>query len=285
MMRGTRPGTRVSSYAPCLGLSYVALVGSSTLVAFPILAALARIGVGRLPEGDRALFEPGALMLLEIVRLGRPWLARAFEASAILAVASSLTTLPITAAVMVRLMHEKPPQWRVWLGRTLGRVPTFLLLGGVTMLARATVLVVLAVSAARYHDMLRVTSGSRAADLPLLAGTLLATLIVALLGAFQDLTRAVAVARQADGYGALTGGLSIVRHRPLRWLLPWLAAAGGTLAAALVTAWSAAAFDLSRDGAWRASTDFLLTQVAVAMALTTRVWWFDRALQLARAPL
>jgi hypothetical protein len=282
MTRQTSSGTRVSSYASCLALGYAALLASSMLVCFPTVAALSELGVGSLPTGDRALFEPGALLLFEVVRVGQARLTSSLGSSALSAVLAALLTLPVAAAVMVRLAHPAPMAWRLWLARAVSPVPTFLMLGGVTMLCRAGVLVLLGFSAARYHDVVFVAFGREPAELALVAAALVVLLVMAVLGALQDLARAVAVAHHAGGFSALRHGLLLARRRALRWLLPWSVAVAATLAAVLMVATAAAVFDLSRPGAWRPAAQFLVCQTAVVMALATRIWWFDRALRLAR---
>ena len=274
--------TRISSYASCLALGYAALLASSMLVCLPTLAALSDVGVGRLPAGDRALFEPGALLLLEVVRVGRTRLIGGLESSALSAVFASLLTLPVAAALMVRLERPERRAWGPWLAGAVHPLPSFLMLGGVTTLCRAGVLVLLGFSAVRYHDVVLLAFGRKPADLTLLAAALVAMLLLALLGALQDLARAVVVTQRVDGYSALQRGLLLARRHTPRWLLPWSAAAGGTLAAVLIVAMAGAVFDLGRSDAGIAAARFLVCQTAVVIALASRIWWFDRALRLAR---
>jgi hypothetical protein len=275
-------GRGFARYACCLALSYIALLVSSILVCLPTLAVLRDLGIGRLPGGDRTLFEPGALLLLEAVRIGRTQLAGSLESSALSAVLASLCTLPVVAAVMVRLAGPERTAWRLWLGGAVRPLPAFLMLGGVTMLCRAGVSILLGFSAVRYHDVMLAAFGAKPADLTLIATVLVGMLLLATLGALQDLARAVAVTHRVDGYSALQQGLLLARQRTLRWILPWSVAAAGTLAAMLIVAAAAAVFDLSSAGAGTPAVWFLVCQAAVVVALASRIWWFDRALRLAR---
>lgn len=276
--------TAIATYASCVALGYTALLAAGAVVTQPTLTALSELGTGALPDGDRVLFEPGALLLLEVLRMGRARLASVLGSTAVLVVVTTLTLVPVSAALMVRLQHRRALPWRAWLAHTLSRVPTFLVLGGVTMLARASILVLLVFSATHYHDILLLAVSPRAADLTLLGGGLLVGLAMGVLGGCQDLARAVAITQAAFGWDALRGGLSLARRYPLRCVAPWLIANSVTLGATLVVAWSAAAFDLSGPGACRPLADFLLSQAAIAVALLARIWWFDRALRLARTP-
>ncbi|MBN1610245.1 MAG: hypothetical protein JW940_26695 [Polyangiaceae bacterium] len=285
----TRLSRRISSYASCVALGYAALLASSVLLCIPTLAVLSELGVGRLPTGDRSLFEPGALLLFEVVRIGRARLTSSLESSALSAALTSLLALPVAAAVMVRLERPGRTAWRLWLACAVRPLSTFLLIGGVTMLCRACVLVLLGFSAAHYRDVVFIAFGAKPADLTLLALALVAMVLMALLGVLQDLARAAAVTHQADGYSALGCALLLARRHVLRWLVPWSIAAAGTLAALLVVATATALFDLSRAGVWRPAAHFLVCQTAIVLAFASRIWWLDRALRLvrvyARAPM
>jgi hypothetical protein len=273
---------RISHAASCVALCYAALLASSVLACLPTVTLLDELGVGRLPGGERALFEPGALLLLEVVRLGWARFARSLASSALVMVLTTLLTLPVTAAVMVRLERPEKTAWRPWLAGAVRSLPTFLMLGGITLLCRAGVLVLIGLSAARYHDVVLVAFGDKPADLALVAAAVVTMLLLGVLGALQDLARAVAVTHSADSYSALQHGLQMAWRRPLRWALPWSAATAFTLAAMLVPAGAVAVFDVSRPGAWTPVAQLLVCQTATVLALTSRIWWFDRALRLAR---
>lgn len=100
------------------------------VIALPLIGVVAGSGVGRLPGGDRALFEPGAMFLLELLRQKEGALSGALRASLILAlIALILRTLPLTFLFCALSDPERSPSglvqkcWRLsprYLGIAIG---------------------------------------------------------------------------------------------------------------------------------------------------------------------
>jgi hypothetical protein len=101
---------------------------SGWVVAFPIVAALSALGVGSLPGGDRALFAPGGLLLVETLRVGEVPLRAAAQASllswVLCALAQALTTALVFAAFGLQPTESGAP-----FRRALALTPRFIVLG------------------------------------------------------------------------------------------------------------------------------------------------------------
>ena len=101
------------------------------VVAFPIVATLSALGVGSLAGGDRALFAPSALLLVETLRVGEVALLAAAQTSLFLWLLCALVQAFPTALVFAAfadLPHDgAEPAFR----RALALTPRFIALGAV----------------------------------------------------------------------------------------------------------------------------------------------------------
>ena len=117
--------------SPRLGALLVAAALRSCLgwvVAFPLVAALSALGVGSLPGGDRALFAPSAMLLVETLRVGEVPLRAAAQTSLLLWVSCALAQALPTALVFAAFAAP-PGDPGAPFRRALALTPRFIALG------------------------------------------------------------------------------------------------------------------------------------------------------------
>jgi hypothetical protein len=101
------------------------------LVAFPLVSALSALGVGALTGGDRALFAPSAVLLVETLRVGEVALTAAAQSSLLLwlvcALAQAMPTALVFSAFGEPLRRGAHAPFR----RALALTPRFVALGSI----------------------------------------------------------------------------------------------------------------------------------------------------------
>jgi hypothetical protein len=255
-------------------------LAGAMLAAGPIVGALSRTGIADHPAGDAILFEPGGLLLVEALRLGGPALLGALGASGFSLLLLHAAALVPLAALLVALATPGKLNTPLWLGRAAAHFPAFLLLAGVTWLARALLLVASLFLLAPIGGWLDSAVNERNADLALLAGVLVVFILLILLGIAQDLGRAAVVRHGSRALGSLVTGLAALRRRPLAALAGWLTPASWSVAliagAAIVTGWLA----VDQPGSWRVLAVLVVHQAALLGLLLLRALWLRTALGL-----
>ena len=262
-------------FAVCL--DYAARATASLVFALPLVAMISGTGIDRFPEGDRLLFEPGALLASEVARLLLPALGTTLSASlTTFVVLSALLVVPHAAVLSALAGTGELDARSVW-GRALGSVPALLLVTGVTLLAQVFVLV-LAGTAASFVRGSFALGSPRLADSAFLVVLAVGCLVALLLGAARDVARAGAVQRGSDGRTALLAAASVLR--PAGATLARVFALRVVGAILLVGAASVACglLDVSRPGTPRLALVAFLHQAAALGIAAIRVSWFDATL-------
>ena len=113
--------------------------GFGALLAVPVATAVASTGIAHFPEGDRLLFEPGGLMLVEVMRA--LW-------SAVMPLVRGELVMGLGVVVALVLPHSlmlvacaggaEESKRELW-GRACARAPALLSLKGLTLLAQASI--------------------------------------------------------------------------------------------------------------------------------------------------
>jgi hypothetical protein len=232
------------------------------VVAFPIVATLSALGVGSLAGGDRALFAPSALLLVETLRVGEVALFAAAQTSLFLwllcALVQAFPTALVFAAFADLPRDGAEPAFR----RALALTPRFIALGAVDcgLCALTFGLGFLAWPAA--------TSASGDAGYGLAALLIgWAVLLSAAISIFVDLARLSSLDRETTLRRAVDEAALRFRKRWLSLFSRYLLASG---AGAFCVAAAARATELCRveePGALRVALVFALHQ-AVLIALT-----------------
>lgn len=259
-----------------LALALVRLLCGLCL-ASPLAALVAASGVGLQARGDRALFESGGYLLLEVTRLQGP---------ALLATARGLWPLfllglAITVAGNGVLLHALNERERLtspsWVTEALRRFPALLIVGVGTALAQGALFIIGIVLADGVPDSLanpvRVTA---------LQGVvwLLTLALLGAIGGFADVTKAALVRDDAKLSRALAHAAACAQKRPFAAIYGWLPYALLLIVSAALTGRVVEVLDIARPGAWRVALVFALHQLVVLFSQALRAAWFARALRL-----
>lgn len=246
---------------------------ASLLVAWPVADVFRALGAGRGVERDASLFEPGALFLLEALRLGNKALLAALQTAAFSWCLFSLLLLVPVSALLVALAHEGRLELGAWLGRALQHVPRFLLLAGVTMLAQALILLAFVLLYIPLHRLWLGRVSEKASDLFSVAWFGLAAAGVVLFSVVHDLARAANVRYGARASDNLVHAIAVLRQWPGKLSASW---AGVGIASLLLIAGAAYAVDaahIERPDTWRIVVVAFVHQGAALGLAALRAAW------------
>jgi hypothetical protein len=177
--------------ALAVGLDFALRGAAGLILASPVVAAIASTGIPRFPEGDRLLFEPGGLMLVEV--------ARALWSAAIPLVRTELVTglllgialLVPYSLLLVALKRRASTPLELW-GEAVTRVPSLLALHGLALLTQGGAILATTTFALGLRPSL-VGATSRGADLMVVGVLLFGGLLVLGLAVLRDLASAACV--------------------------------------------------------------------------------------------
>ncbi len=274
----TRRGQdRFVASARAVMLQYGYRVVAAFVVAFPAAQTIGKIAAS-FPGGDRALFEPGGFYLLEALRLGGAPVPGALEGAAVVGALLAFVGL-FPLAVALEVLRRPSASLADAVRRGAARFPTFAVVGAVTVLAQTAVITLASavLGALPFHSFLN----ERNADGLLVVLAAVPALVVFALGVVEDLVRAELVSGAEAWVPALLRALRTLRFRPgdvLRRL--WLPSLGAPLLA-LGAMFATTGIDVSRPGAVRISTVFVMHQLVVLGIVVLRTGWFRGALALA----
>ncbi len=247
-------------------------------LAFPVASLVSASGIGERLEGDRALFEGGGYLLLELLRVQAAGLAAAIRGVFPLFLLGLTLTVSCNAALLVALNERQRLSVRTWLASSIECVPPLLVLGAATALAQGAVLIVGGVAADTLPSS---PTFPVRASFAQLAIWVFAALVAGVLGGFADIVKASLVRHQATLRDALSQALACVVRTPVRTLLGWLPYAALFLLAVLAASQLTALCDVSRPGAWRVAVVFGVHQLVVLTSMALRAGWYARALRMA----
>jgi hypothetical protein len=255
---------------------------AGVVLAAPVTAVIAATGVGAFPEGDRLLFEPGGLLLVEIARLASPALSSLASSSLVtLVVLGSALTLPRALLWSASTEASTEPLGALF-GRTIALVPSLLTLTGLGFLGQVLVCM-LGLSAA---GILRGASANPSgADLWALGAVLCAGFFALALGILRDLSSAAAACGAPNAQAALRVGLACVLRAPGAALARWLGPAAIGLALTALVAAAVGMLDVSRTGSLRLPAVAVLHQAVVVCLSCCRAAWFVAATRSVRPQL
>jgi hypothetical protein len=265
-----RPGVILALAAVRLGVGFC--------LAFPVASLIAASGIGERVEGDRALFEAGGYLLLELLRTQSVGLSAAIRGIFPLFLVGLTLTVASNAALLVALNMRERLKLRTWLASTVERVPPLLALSAGTALAQGAVLLVGGVAADALPSSATAPVRSSIAQLAVWA---LAALVAGALGGFADVVKAALVRHQATLGDALSQALACAVRAPLRTGFGWLPYAALFLLAVAAASQVTTFCDVSRSGAWRVAVVFGVHQLVVVSSVALRAGWYARALRIA----
>jgi len=262
-----------------LTLAALRLVAGLCL-AMPLASLLGASGIGERVEGDRALFEAGGYLLLEVLRVQTSALTATLRGLLPVLLLGITLTVASNAVLLVALNTRGRLVLRSWLGSALERVPPLLLLGAATTVAQGIVLVLAGLlTDALPQSPIRPVAASATQ----VGAWALAAILAGALGGFADVVKASLVRHESRLRDAFFQAFTCTLRSPLRSLLGWLPYAALLLLAVLAAGKLTEICDVSRAGAWRVATVFIVHQLVVVLSVTLRAAWFARVLRLAAA--
>jgi hypothetical protein len=292
---GVQSPARAVALALCL--AYLLRTATAALATFPLAAAVGASGIREFPEGDSKLLEPGALWLLEILIRERGLLDElAAPIGALLLIGAFASIVsewllvralrPVASGSLSGMARSTHSPASEPVSREAARaLPWLGLVALATWAARALLVlatVALAMTARSYF------SSARDERLPLLAATLVATLVGGVgwagLSVLHDATVIEVVTRGATARQAMASALGKLRGEGLRLAARYgllLVASSIVLAAAAV---AVSGMDVARGSGWRTLGAALAHQVAIVALLVLRaVWLWSASATLAAA--
>lgn len=257
--------------------------GTAALVlAAPLTAAVAATGLGAFPQGDRLLFEPGGLFLVEVARATAPWLSPLANASLVtLTLLGIALTLP-AALLWTASTDDAPMAVSALFGRAVALVPSLLALAGFAFLGQVLAVCLGLAGAGFFHGAVEnPEEGDLWALLPLAA----AGLVVLAFGLLRDTASAAVTCGAPNARAALRVALATLVLAPGKLLARWLTPAVAGLALVALVAAAVGAVDVGRPGAGRVLLVTSLHQGVVLALSIARAVWFAGATRVVKGQL
>lgn len=262
-----RPGLVILLWA------YRALAG--LLVSLPAAEAIGGI-TSQFPRAQGELFDPGGVMLLETLRLGRRAIPAVFVGGSGVAVMAALLGLLPLAALVAGLGREGRLGAAFLAGRAGAHAGTLAILFGIGALAEVLVAVVASLLLGKLAGALHLAPPGD--DLAALGALLLALAVAAVIGVIRDLAYVAAVHGDERFYGAATTAVRCFLRAPVRAVGAWAFRALLGLAALALAAWLAPSIRATSSAALAAA--FALHQLGLFAAAYARASWLAAAIRL-----
>lgn len=226
------PAVHERPWAAGAYLAFASLAGLA--FAAPLAAAIGS-ATGAYPRGDAELFDPGGVMLIEVLRHLRASSAAIGAAWAVLAVLALPLGMIVLAfcTALLGAPGEPRPAWA--LARAARSLPTLASIALVVLVADALLIALVMVGGGA---IVRATwPYAPARDIARWSLLSCAFLVVTAAGVLHDLARVAAVTGPSGTYTALAAALRTARRHPGRvaWSYTWRALLG--LGAACAAAW------------------------------------------------
>jgi hypothetical protein len=240
-------------------------VAFAAILALPVVGALAGTGLNDLPRGDRSLFEPGGLMLLEAMRAILPNMRGLATTSLVSAFLLSAVLVVPHAVLLAAMSQSEKRSVSEVVAQAVARLPSLYSLTIAGFLLKCFVFGGLILCGGFVSEQL---SGSdpRTGDIAFLVVIGVAALGWIAAGIATDLARAASV----DGPGSMReitlAALRTLRSRPGRIAGSYALRLGSTVALIALSSLATEKLDVSRSETWRFVTVAVLHQV-VALSL------------------
>jgi hypothetical protein len=261
---------RRSAFQIALASALVARLVLGWIAAFPMVALSSALGSGALDGGDRALFAPSGLLLLELLRRAAPALPALAESSLLLLLIA-LTLQTLATALSFAAFAGGFSEPKAAFERARARVPRFLVLGVLELVLTAAAI---AVAWILWSELGPAEPGVR--RWAALFGIALTLLLVAAIAVVCDLARAASVAGELRLGAALALSAHTARARAAELTGSYVLAGG---AGALFVALAARAvgwLSVEREGGWRVASAFALHVSVLALLCAIQALWLRR---------
>ncbi len=277
-MNASKRASLGSARASAAMLLWVSRTLLALLVAYPVLSALEATGIGNGPKRDAVLFEPGALLLLELLRVGGPALASALKPALLLAALVLVLELaPLACALDFLCRGDRP--FRARATRAMTVFPKFVWLGAVAWLTDGALLLFLSLAETALRSALH-QADERLLSVAPLSLVALGALALVWVNGVLDVARAAVLDRDLSFRSALVHALTVLREQPSALLSGAYASSAASAFAYLTAAWLMTRLDVSTGSAVAVALAFGVHQLAVLFAIAWRVRWLERALAL-----
>jgi hypothetical protein len=275
---------RLATPAAAAVLLWISRTVLGLLISYPLLLAIKASSMTAGPEGDAVLFQPGSLLLLELLRLGAPWLASALQLGLLLLCLSAIIELiPLAVALDMLSLPGRPLLERLLRGLRL--FPRFVALGAITLLVQAALLLAASLLGAALKPALS-SADERLRSVAPIALFGLALVACGVFGGVLDIARATLVRRASGESGArssIAQALVCFRQRPLGLIIGVYPSFAGGALSILLAAWLLTRFVPAQASGATLALGFAVHQLAVLVAIGWRVRWLDAALELSAA--
>jgi hypothetical protein len=276
--------SRLSTPAAAAMLLWISRTVFGLFASYPILLAIRASSMTGGPEDDSVLFQPGSLLLLELLRLGGPWLLSALQLTLLLLCLSAILQLiPLATALDMLSVPGRALSERVLRGLRL--FPRFFGIGAITLLVQAALLLAASLLGAALKPALA-SADERLRNLAPIAVLFLGLVACGVFGGVVDIARATLVRRALGEGGArssLAQALACLRQRPLCVLAGVYPSFAGNALSILAAAWLLTRFTPVRSSGVTLALAFGVHQLAVLSAIACRVRWLGTALELSAA--
>jgi hypothetical protein len=277
-MTALGPSEITARRRPFVVLAIAALrICAGFCLAFPLASLVSSSGVGLRGEGDRALFEGGGYLLLEILRLHASALLATVRGLLPLLLLGLVLTCACNVALLVALDVRERLTSLAWLSRAWARLPAQLVIVAGAALTQILLFMVGSIAVGSIPELLAKPVATTLAQAAVL---LLVALLLGAVGGFADVTKASLVRHEARLSEGLARAWLCARHRPFRACFGWLPYAVLFMLVALAASKLTEALDVSRAGAWRVAGVVIAHQLVILVSVALRAAWFARALRL-----
>lgn len=258
-------------------------VGAAALLALPVAGTIRGTGITQLPSGDRALFEPGGLMLLETLRALLPQ-GSGLVTSALVSAFALAAVLVVPHAILLSALarSEKRPV-SVVVAEAVPRLPALYSLAALGFLAKCLLFALCFTLAGFARDAVA-GSNPRTQDLVFAGVAMLGALAWIAGGALTDLARAACVDGQRSVRGAALAALGVLRARPLRVAALYAIYSLSALSLVAATGALVSKLDVSRPEAARFAAVAVLHQLVALGLAFLRACVLAETLALVSAP-
>ncbi|HLV68875.1 MAG TPA: hypothetical protein VKY73_23825 [Polyangiaceae bacterium] len=279
MTKSGARGHRVPPFFVAVLTAYFTRAAAGAVTALPLVFGVAASGAERL-ESDRALFAPGALLLVELLRTGAPTLLASAGSTLVVVPFGLALTLPATALLFVTANTPEAPLGQA-LPRALRVLPAFVAFG---LLELALGVVAVVIGALVAVVVLALSPlGALAEDLLALSCLAAGLVLAAAAGMALDLARAAAVPSAMPLRRALRSASATLRRALAPAAGGYALATGASALLVAVGARGAELLEVERDGAARWVAVVALHQGVLALLAVIQGLWVLRATALVAA--
>jgi hypothetical protein len=244
------------------------------LVATPF-ALMFGAAVGGYPRGDAVLFDEGGLLFVEAIRRSNSAIPPIVASALVLLAVASFASIVPLAALIGALATKGRIKARDVGAFALRPVGTFALLFGAVAFVQAIVFAIFSGIGGAISR--RPSFDAPSADRVKLGFTIVALIVVLLIGVFHDLARVAVVRDELRFRAALRRGWQTIKKSHVHVLGAWGVRA--ILGAIVIYAALSVVSRLGVDSKAKVALGFLVYQASIILALFLRASWFASAIR------